>query len=115
MVLHTPQIMRLAVKAVIVNVIGILVVYFVRLDLTVRSSCGSLTLPFCRAPIESIAYGPLTLTTQLASSGIPLLSPLTLDWSQVALITMVIVDLYALYRVLSGGKNAAPSKTPQQA
>lgn len=44
-----------------------------------------------------IARFPLVLTSTLWSHGGPLVSPLTLDWIQVLLLALVLLDLYFFY------------------
>lgn len=100
--------MRLVLKAAVVNAVGIVLLYFVELDVLWRSSCGGDTTPSCISHVAAVSYFPFTMVSHLAGSGLPLTSPLTLDWFQVILVSLVIIDAYCLVRFFTRRSRSAP-------
>jgi hypothetical protein len=99
---------RLILKAAVANAVGIVLLYFVQLDLWWRSSCRLDTVPSCISHVASVTYFPFTKVTRLAGSGLPLTSPLTLDWFQVILVLLVVIDAYCLAQYFIGRSRSTP-------
>jgi hypothetical protein len=93
---------RLILKAAVANAVGIVLLYFVQLDLLWRNSCGPTTTPQCIAHVASVSYLPFIRVSRLSASGLPLVSPPTLDLFQVLVVFLVIIDAYYIARYLLG-------------
>jgi hypothetical protein len=97
-------------KAAVVNVVCLVLLYFVQLDLAWRSRCGNASSPTCMAHVASVTYLPFLKQTVLAGTGLPLQSPYTLDWFQVLIFVIVVVDAYYLLNyVHTRSKARSPS------
>jgi hypothetical protein len=83
-------------KAAMVNVVCLMLLYFIQLDLIWRSTCGDVSSPTCIAHVASVTYLPFLKRTVLAGTVLPLQSPYTLDWFQVLIFAIVVVDAYYL-------------------
>jgi hypothetical protein len=87
--------MNLGIKWGLVDVLLLLGLYGVYLDRLWRASCEAPGQ--CLSQVSSISLSPFTLVTSLGSNGVPLQSPLTLDWIQLILISLVVVNTYFAY------------------
>ncbi len=91
--------MRSFLKALAVNAVVVVLLYFVAQDLIWRGSCATLYPPGCRASVSSISYMPFFFVYQVLEGGAALNSPLTLDWFQVLLAALVVFDALFVYRL----------------
>ncbi len=85
----------------VVNAVGLALLYLVRLDVIWRTSaCATDAFTPCRAPISSVAFYPFTMVTTVPWYEFPLRSPLTLDWTQLLIFALVVFDIVFAYRAV---------------
>ena len=106
---------KLWYKALLADIVFVVALYFVLQDLNWRTSyaasphdaCGGLCT---YAP--SFAYGLFTRTFTMSGNGVSLASPATVDWVQIIVVLLLLVNGWCLYVVLKERKPESPIIPP---
>ena len=103
---------RTAIKVLLVDVVLLVGMYYVIKDIAWRSSC-TMAFPQCRYSVASFQYSPLTYVTTLSSGGIPLVSPLTVDWIQLFTAVLIVLNLWFVYSYLRSRRAKGTPAVPR--
>jgi hypothetical protein len=90
-------------KVLLVDVVLLVFAYYVQEDLDWRSSYAAF-----RGYSPTTHYSLLIRTFQMVGGGVPLQSPPTLDWIQVVILILIVVNVSYLYGVLRNHSKARP-------
>jgi len=102
---------RALLEVLVVDVLGLAGIFFVNQDIGMRIDC---TVPGCtNLARTSVGYSYSILTKTLSvtvrnASWRTVVSPPTLDWIQVLGVALVAVNLWYVYRAVTGRRQRAP-------
>ncbi len=106
-----------AVKVLVADVVLLVAEFYVLQDLQWRSNFATLPKMVCPQSCSytpSFSYGVLTQLFTMAGKGVSLTSPATLDWTQLIVVLLVLLNSWFVYGIIASRRGQSAGKGQAQ-